>query len=378
MTTGATPWPGVAAPPSVARRRRVVLGVLAVVVVVAAAGTILGLPDGSADDRSPGAAPGPVSTDSTDATDPTEPTEPTDPTDPTDPTEPTEPTDPTDPTEPTEPTDSTDPPDSTDPTDPADSVVGWEPGTLYVALYGHPGSSTLGVLGEQDVDQAVERAEEVAAPYASLGRPVVPTFELITTVASSEPGSDDDYSNEFPDAKFQPWIDAALENEMHVIVDLQSGRSTFPSQAREIEGLLAQPNVSLALDPEWRVGPTDTPEGGRIGSVDGAEVNETIDYLDEVIRRFELPPKMLVVHQFTPGMVTNKEIIRGTPNVHVVFQMDGFGTLPLKISSWDVMVADLPAGASTGWKNFYDEDSPTPTPAESVAVKPTPIYISYQ
>lgn len=326
MTTRVTPWPGAAAPSGAARRRRALLGALGVVAAAAIAGTILASPDGPIDEPAAVAEP---------ATPP-------------------------------------------DPPDPPDPVGGWEPGTLYVALYGHPGSSTLGVLGEQDVDQAVERAKQVAAPYASLGRPVVPAFEIIATVASWEAGSDGDYSNEFPDSKFQPWIDAALASEMHVILDLQSGRATFPSQAREIEGLLAQPNVSLALDPEWRVGPTDKPEGGRIGSVDGAEVNETVDYLDDLIRRFELPPKMLVVHQFTPAMVTNKAIIRGTPNVHVVFQMDGFGSLPLKISSWDVMVADLPAGASTGWKNFYDEDSPTPTPDESVAVQPTPIFISYQ
>ncbi len=262
--------------------------------------------------------------------------------------------------------------------DPPDPVGGWLPGALYVALYGHPGSSTLGVLGEQGVDQAVERAKSVADQYASLGRPVVPTFEIIATVASSSAGADGDYSNEFPASKFQPWIDAARANDMHVILDLQSGRATFPSQAREIEGLLAQRNVSLALDPEWRVGPTQRPGGGLIGTVDGNEVNETIDYLDGVIRRFALPPKMLVVHQFTASMVTNKAIIRGTSKVQVVFQMDGFGTLPLKLGSWDRMVADLPASALTGWKNFYDEDRPTPTPAESVAVRPTPIYISYQ
>ena len=58
--------------------------------------------------------------------------------------------------------------------------------------------------------------------------------------------------------------------------------------------------------------------------------------------------------------------------------MDGFGTLARKRGSWDRMVADLPPGAFTGWKNFYDEDSPTPTPAESVAVSPAPSYISYQ
>lgn len=262
--------------------------------------------------------------------------------------------------------------------DPPDPVGGWLPGALYVALYGHPGSSTLGALGEQGVDQAVERAKSVAGQYTSFGRPVVPTFEIIATVASSSAGTDGDYSNEFPASKFQPWIDAARTNDMHVILDLQPGRATFPSQAREIEGLLAQRNVSLALDPEWRVGPTQRPGGGFIGTVDGAEVNETIEYLDGVIRRRSLPPKMLVVHQFTPSMVTDRAIIRGTSNVQVVFQMDGFGTLPLKLGSWDRMVADLPAGALTGWKNFYDEDRPTPTPAESLAVRPTPIYISYQ
>ncbi len=262
--------------------------------------------------------------------------------------------------------------------DPPDPIGGWLPGVLYVALYGHPGTSTLGVLGEQGPLEAVERARTVAAQYGPFGRPVVPTFEIITTVASSSAGSDGDYSNEFPASLFQPWIDAARNSGLHVILDLQPGRASFPSQAREIEGLLAQRNVSLALDPEWRVGPTQRPGGGRIGTVDGAEVNETIDYLDAVIRRYSLPAKMLVVHQFTPSMVTNPSIIRGTARVQVVFQMDGFGTLPLKLGSWDRMVAGLPEGALTGWKNFYDEDRPTPTPAESLSVRPTPVYISYQ
>jgi hypothetical protein len=258
------------------------------------------------------------------------------------------------------------------------AVHGFRWHTLYVALYGHPGSSTLGALGEQGVDAAVERARRVAEPYAAFGRPVVPTFEIITTVASSSAGADGDYSNEFPASKFQPWIDAAAAARMHVLLDLQPGRSTFPSQAAEIEGLLAQRHVSLALDPEWRVGPTQTPGGGRIGTVDGSEVNATIDFLDGIVRRYGLPPKMLVVHQFTPSMVTNRSVIRGTARIQVVFQMDGFGSLELKRGSWDRMVADLPPGVLTGWKNFYDEDRPTPTPAQTLDNAPTPVYVSYQ
>ena len=262
--------------------------------------------------------------------------------------------------------------------DPPKPRGGFDPAHLYVALYGHPGSPVLGVLGEQPVEAAADRAELVASQYIGFGRRVIPTFELITTVASSQAGADGDYSNEFPASKFTPWIDVAAARGMHVLCDLQPGRSTFPSQAREIESLLAYRHVSLALDPEWRVGPTERPGGGRIGTVDGAEVNETIDYLDGLIRARGLPPKMLVVHQFTPSMVTNKALIRGTPNVIVVFQMDGFGTLELKLASWNRMVADLPAGALTGWKNFYDEDSPTPTPAQTMAVSPQPVYVSYQ
>ena len=250
--------------------------------------------------------------------------------------------------------------------------------TLYVALYGHPGAPVLGSLGEQDVESAVDRAQSVARGYVGSGRPVVATFEIIATVASESAGADGDYSNEFPESTFQPWIDAAADAGMHVVLDLQPGRDTFPSQLAEIEPLLVHPHVSLALDPEWRVGPTERPGGGRIGTVEGVEVNQTIDALDALIRRHGLPPKMLVVHQFTDSMVTNRSIIRGTAHVRVVFQMDGFGSLSLKQDSWDRMVAGLPRGALTGWKNFYDEDRPTPTPDETLAQLPAPTYVSFQ
>lgn len=249
---------------------------------------------------------------------------------------------------------------------------------LYVALYGFPGSRTLGSLGEQDAAAGVRRAQDAARPYADFGRRVVPTFEILASVASAEAGADGDYSNEFDPARFRPHLDAAAAAGMHVVFDLQTGRSRFPDQAREYEALWLFPHVSIALDPEWRVGPTQRPGGGFIGSVDAAEVNETIDYVDGLIRRHGLPPKMCIVHQFDPSMITNKEQIRGTDLVQVVIQMDGFGTLAMKRGSWARTVADLPDGAFTGWKNFYDEDQPTPTPAETMANEPRPHYVSYQ
>jgi hypothetical protein len=234
------------------------------------------------------------------------------------------------------------------------------------------------VLGEQDAEAGARRAIEVAAAYEGFGRRVVPTFEILASVASAEAGSDGDFSNEFSFDKFAPHLLVAAANEMHVVFDLQTGRGRFPDQAREYEALWLQPHTSIALDPEWRVGPDEQPGGGRIGTVDAGEVNETIDYLDALITANGLPPKMCIVHQFTPSMITDKQQIRGTDNVQVLIQMDGFGSLALKQGSWARIVADLPAGAFTGWKNFYDEDQPTPTPAETMANEPAPRFVSFQ
>ena len=98
------------------------------------------------------------------------------------------------------------------------------PGRRLVAIYGHPGDSNLGVLGEQPVDAAVQRAGDVAARYAAVSAdPVIPAFEIITTVASSEPGADGDYSLESSIDDIRPWVDAAAAAGYSVILDLQPG-----------------------------------------------------------------------------------------------------------------------------------------------------------
>ncbi|WP_420451316.1 hypothetical protein [Ilumatobacter sp.] len=255
---------------------------------------------------------------------------------------------------------------------------GFQDDTLYVALYGTPGSSTLGVLGETEVDGSIDRAREVAAGYESYAETVVPSFEIIASVASFEAGEDGDYSNESSVGRLQPWVDAADEAGVAVVLDLQAGRARFDLQVQEFEELLLEPHVGVALDPEWRVGPNEIPEGGKIGSVTAAEVNATIDYLDALVADNGLPRKVLIVHQFEDGMIIDKTSIEGTENVQVVIHMDGFGPLFLKNGSYERVVRNLPAGSLPGWKNFYDEDEPTPTPAETMEREPAPVFVSFQ
>ena len=58
--------------------------------------------------------------------------------------------------------------------------------------------------------------------------------------------------------------------------------------------------------------------------------------------------------------------------------MDGFGELDRKRNSYEMVQTVLPEGALLGWKNFYDEDKPIPTPEETMAANPKPMFVSYQ
>ena len=147
------------------------------------------------------------------------------------------------------------------------------PGRRIVALYGHPGAPALGVLGEQDVAASVARAEALAAQYRRIvDEPVVPAFEIITTVADTAPGPDGDYSAEASVEELQPWVDAAGAAGVYVMLDLQPGRTDFLTQASRYAPLLARPHVGLALDPEWRLRP-DQRHREQIGTVAVEEIN---------------------------------------------------------------------------------------------------------
>ena len=197
--------------------------------------------------------------------------------------------------------------------------------------------------------------------------------------SAAGPTDDSDYSYEWPIETFQPWVDFAGENGMYVILDLQSGRDDFLSQAVQYEELLKLPHVGLALDPEWRL-EDDQVHLEQIGSVGGAEVNQVIDWLGDLVRDNGLPQKMLIVHQFQHRMIVDRETIEQRPELQVVIQMDGQGPIPTKEETYSVLTSGTEdAHWRWGWKNFFDEDVPgPPSPASVITKEPALIYISYQ
>lgn len=254
------------------------------------------------------------------------------------------------------------------------------PGRRMVALYGHPSGPYLGALGEQDIDATMVRVKELAARYQPFSdEPVVPALDLIATVASADPGPDGDYSSETPIEDLEPWVEAAEEAGVYVVLDFQSGRTDFLSQVRLYEQLLARPSVGLALDPEWRLAPGELPLQ-QIGTVSAEEVNTTSAWLADLTRERDLPQKLLMVHQFRLDMISGRENLDVShTELALTLHADGHGTPGQKLDTWGVLQSGMPEGIWPSWKNFYDEDKPTLTPEQTYSlVDPKPWLVTYQ
>ncbi|MCY3909991.1 MAG: hypothetical protein OXF99_00670 [bacterium] len=247
-----------------------------------------------------------------------------------------------------------------------------------VALYGHPATTGLGVLGEQGPEAGLERLRSIAEGYDADGSVVLPTFEIIATVASASAGADGDYSVGTLRDDIRPWIEFAGANDMYVVLDLQPGRTDFLTQALIYEEFLRLPHVGLALDPEWRLKP-DQVHLEQVGTVDSAEINQVVDWLAGIVREEALPQKLLIVHQFRFSMITNRADIDTPPELAVLIQMDGQGTMRDKYATWNALTTMADADQFYwGWKNFYDEDHPNATTEQVLELIPTPAFVSFQ
>lgn len=254
------------------------------------------------------------------------------------------------------------------------------PGQRMVALYGHQLTPVLGVMGEQPPAESVERVKELVAQYQEFSdEPVIPAFEIIATVASGGPGPDGNYSNESAPEELVGYIDAITDAGGYAVIDLQPGRATFLEQAKLYEELLKRPNVGLALDSEWRIGPDELPMQ-RIGSADAAEINEVSEWLAQLVERENLPQKLFVLHQFQLAMLPDRENIDTLhPELAFVLHADGHGVPEQKFDTWNVLRQDLDPRYFMAWKNFIDEDMPTFTPEQTMTtVVPQPWFVSYQ
>lgn len=255
-----------------------------------------------------------------------------------------------------------------------------------VAYYGAPQDPELGVLGTAPLAVGARRLEARAREFSQPGRPALPAFELIATLAQSAPGDDGLHRLRQTDAVIARHLRAARAAKGLLVLDIQPGQADFLEEVKALERWLVEPDVSLALDPEWSV-PDGVQPGSVIGSTDAATVNAVSDYLARIVRARNLPQKVLIVHQFTEEMVTDRELTRGRPGVAVISNMDGFGTAELKEGVYDrLSVRQPPTRVArrrspqpyNGFKLFFREDTGLMSPADVLALDPAPDVIVYE
>jgi hypothetical protein len=250
------------------------------------------------------------------------------------------------------------------------------PDRRIVAYYGAPQDDELGALGIGTPDNAAQRLERQAQPYAEGGRPVLPAMELIAVVAAAHPGEGDRYNTRQDDAVIDRYLRAARKAHALLILDIQPGRSDFYTEARRLERWLDEPDVGLALDPEWRMGPGEVP-GQVIGHVDAAEVNAVSAWLSGIVTRNQLPQKLFLIHQFTNDMVDDTQLEQ-RPGLAMVLNADGFGTPQLKKAKYKAFTSSPRRFFGEGFKLFYREDTRLMTPQQVLALRPPPDVVVYE
>ena len=249
------------------------------------------------------------------------------------------------------------------------------PDFRVVAYYGAPQDKQLGALGIGKPAQAAKKLERAAKPFARKSRPVLPAMELIAVVAAAHPGPGDRYNLRQPDSVIRRYLKAARKAKTLLILDIQPGRSDFFTETKRLRKWLKEPDVSLALDPEWRMGPDEVP-GQVIGSVSAQEINVTTDWLNKLTKREKLPQKLVLIHQFTDDMVPEKEIKKRS-ELSIVLNVDGFGTQSLKVAKYKEFTKQAHEHRH-GFKLFYKEDTNTMTPASVMRLQPRPDVVVYE
>jgi hypothetical protein len=263
------------------------------------------------------------------------------------------------------------------PPTPAPSPSLFERNQLIV-YYGTPLAPGLGVLGTMPPDEVAQRLKDHARLYDDLNgdRSAVATLDLIYGVVQSEPTSNGLYLSYLADDRVEEYIRLAEEHDLQVILDLQIGRSTVAAEIEKIERFLLHPRVHVAIDPEYAVGPNGYPIHTP-GVISGHDINGAQLYLQELTEKHNLPPKMLVVHQFMDGTIIEGEVTANLPNVDVVLNMDAFGDYPEKVKKYRHYMA-RPYAERRSFNIFLKQDRPVGTEEDVLALDPMPDMVMYQ
>ncbi|MEP6951978.1 MAG: hypothetical protein ABI863_22000, partial [Ginsengibacter sp.] len=188
------------------------------------------------------------------------------------------------------------------------------PYTRIVAFYGNLYSKKMGILGEIPKDSMLKKLMGEVAKWqaADSSLPVTPALHYVAVSAQGSPGRDGKHRMRMPFGQIDTIMKWAKEINALVFLDLQVGHSFVKDEVPPLETYLKLPNVNLGIDPEFSLKNGEVP-GTKIGTFNQDDVNAAVDYLAGIVRKNNLPPKILIVHRFTQGMITGYDKIKKVP-----------------------------------------------------------------
>ena len=249
-----------------------------------------------------------------------------------------------------------------------------------VGYSGGESSKAFGRLGVGNLDARIREMERTGRSYTGGGRQVLPVLELITVIVHASPGPDGKYRARIDDAQIGRFLAAARRHRALLLLNIQPGRADFLPEVKGLARWLAEPDVGIALDPEWAVGKGQVP--GRVyGRTTAKELNDVAAYLSTFARARGLPEKAMVVHQLAPRIIHRVQDVRRHPGVEIMLSVDGIGSRQDKEATWRKLVKPLPSAVRPGFKLFFEEDrehGKLMTPRQVLKLKPTPDYVLYE
>ena len=259
------------------------------------------------------------------------------------------------------------------------------PGHRIVAFYGNIRSKGMGILGREPKDQMLRKFDKVIAEWqaADPSLPVMPALHSVTITAQGAAGADGKYRLMNSRSTIEETRAWAKSKNALLFMDVQVGLSDLEHELPKLAEYMKDPTIHLGIDPEFAMQTKKVRPGKKIGTYDAKDVNYAINFLARIVSENHLPPKILMVHRFTQGMLTNYKNIKLDPRVQVVMDMDGWGSPTLKKDSYKAYVEKQPV-QYTGFKLFYEYDikpknSHLMTPKEVLSeLNPKPLYIQYQ
>jgi hypothetical protein len=247
-----------------------------------------------------------------------------------------------------------------------------------VAYYGSPRQPAMGILGEHGPEQAAWLLAERAARFDALNDDagVTPALHLVYGVAQPEAGADSLHLRYLDDRTVRSYLDLARRYGFVLVVDLQIGHSSAIDEVRKVLPYLAEPDVHLALDPEFALAGGAQP-GDAIGSLDARDINAVQALVGEFTRDHQLPRKVLIVHQFEASMITNAATLDQRDDVDLIIDMDGYGPADIKAVKYATYGA-APYAPHGGIKIFLRHDPDPMSEQQLLDLEPRPSYFLYQ